>query len=157
AVPTSEKPTTSTRVTATDHAAKRRAFLTFRLGLALAAVVVLAALATVYGLFFKSSRHNPAGSVESVNSAAYDYYLRGKLNAGSENRETNESAIKVLEQVVKKNPSFGPEYAELARAYGIKANYFAPEAEKKKLNDDAKFAVEKSLALNPDLAEGHLV
>jgi Tfp pilus assembly protein PilF len=87
-----------------------------------------------------------------VNSPAYDYYLRGKVKVGSENRENNESAIKLLEQAITADPSFAPAYAQLARAYGVKANYFAAEADQKKLNDDAKVAVEKSLALNPDLA-----
>ena len=68
---------------------------------------------------------------------------------------SNESAIKLLEQAVKADPDLAPAWAELARAYAIKANFFAPYAEKKKLNEDAKVAVEKSLALNPTLAEGY--
>jgi serine/threonine protein kinase len=148
AVPISDKATATIRAEGTDHRAKRSAFLMSRLGLPLLIIVVLATVGLVYALFFRSPRAvAPTGSVTSVNSAAYDYYLRGKLNASSENREKNESAIKVLEQVVNENPSFAPAYAELARAYGIKANYFAPEAEQKKLNEDAKVAVEKSLAL----------
>lgn len=63
----------------------------------------------------------------------------------------------MLEQVVRENPDFAPAYAELARAYGIKANFFAPEAEQKKLNENATLAVEKSLVLDPNLAEGHFV
>jgi tetratricopeptide (TPR) repeat protein len=120
-------------------------------------VGVLVMVASLYAVFFRRPRTVPNGSVTSINSAAYDYYLRGKLNATSENREQNEGAIRVLEDVVKQNPSFAPAYAELARAYGIKANYFAPEAEQKKLNDDAKLYVEKALTLDPNLAEGHFV
>jgi len=141
----------------TDPIAERRSFLKSHLKLTLLVVAVLAMLGSVYALFLRSSRVVPAGSVTSVNSAAYDYYLRGKLKATSENREQNESAIKILEDVVNQNPSFAPAYAELARAYGIKANYFAPEAEQRKLNDDAKVYVEKALALDPNLAEGHFV
>ena len=54
---------------------------------------------------------------KSVNSAAYDYYLRGKVNAGSENRENNENAIQLLEQAIAADPDFAPAYAELAEAY----------------------------------------
>src|SRR5687768_11215310 len=97
----------------------------------------------------------PTSSVTSVTSAAYDYYLRGKLNANSHTHESNENAIKLLEQAVNADPNFAPAYAELARAYCIKANFFAPDAEKKKLKHDAEVAVEKALALNPDLPEGH--
>src|SRR5260370_33571247 len=107
--------------------------------------------------FFRSPTISNKSSVKYQNSPAYDYYLRGKLDANSQNRESNESAIKLLEQAVKADPDFAPAYAELARAYGIKANFFAPDAEKKKLNEDAKVAVEKSLGLNPALAEGHFV
>jgi tetratricopeptide (TPR) repeat protein/predicted Ser/Thr protein kinase len=130
--------------------------LSRRSAFALIAVVTLAA-AIAYALFLRRAALAPAPAVGSVNSSAYDYYLRGKLKATSENREHNESAIKILEDVVKENPGFAPAYAELARAYGIKANYFAPEDEQEKLNEDAKVYVEKALALEPNLAEGHFV
>jgi serine/threonine protein kinase/Tfp pilus assembly protein PilF len=154
----------SERVTAvitpvlTDKNATRRALFGPRLGWTFAIVViVLIAIAGGYELFKKKSGTLPPGSVRDVNSAAYDYYLRGKLNAGSENPQKNESAIKILEQVIKSDPGFAPAYAELARAYAVKANFFAPSAEKKTLYDEANVAVEKSLALDPNLAEGHFV
>jgi serine/threonine-protein kinase len=121
-------------------------------------VLVMLALALIgYMRFFRSQTigNKSIGKYES--SPAYDYYLRGKVNAGSENRESNENAIKLLEQAVKADPNFAPAWADLARAYGIESFFFAPEADKKKLNEDAKVAVEKALALNPDLAEGHFV
>ncbi|MDQ3667467.1 MAG: hypothetical protein M3410_12990, partial [Acidobacteriota bacterium] len=80
---------------------------------------------------------------------------RGKVNVGSETRDNNETAIKLLEQAVAADPNFAPAYAELARAYIIRAFQFAPDAEKQKLNEDAEVAVEKALTLNPDLPEGH--
>ncbi|MBA3516031.1 MAG: tetratricopeptide repeat protein [Pyrinomonadaceae bacterium] len=111
--------------------------------------------ASVYALFFRSSRSAPIGSVKSVTSPAYDDYMRGKVMVGSENREDNETAITLLEQAVKADPNFAAAYAALARAYNKKAFYFAPEAEKKQVNVDAEVAVEKALALDPDLSEGH--
>lgn len=157
AVPVSDNATPPIRAAVTDQRARRPAFLVSPLALTLFVGVVLVMVALVYFLFSKSRQNERAGSVTSVNSAAYDYYLRGKLNASSENRDNNETAIKVLEDVVRLEPGFAPAYAELARAYGTKANFFAPEAEKKRLNEDAKLAVEKSLALDPNLAEGHFV
>lgn len=154
-VPTVDSAAATIRVAATNHVAKRRVFLRSRLGLALAAAVLLASVASVYALFFRGSRSVPSSSAKSVNSAAYDYYLRGKVNIGSENRENNESAIKLLEQAIAADPNFASAYAELARAYIIKAFQFAADAEKKKLNEDAEVAVEKALTLNPDLPEGH--
>src|SRR3989441_11889094 len=119
-------------------------------------ILAMSALALIgYMRFFPSPTISNTSSVKYQNSPAYDYYLRGKLDANSQNRVSNESAIKLLEQAVKADPDLAPAWAELARAYAIKANFFAPYAEKKKLNEDAKVAVEKSLALNPTLAEGY--
>jgi tetratricopeptide (TPR) repeat protein len=98
----------------------------------------------------------PSRGSQTVNSAALDLYLRGKVNAGSENRDDNEMAIKLLEQALATDPTFAPVYAALARAYHIKAFYFAPDSEKKKLTEDAQVAVEKALRLDPNLAEAYL-
>src|SRR5215203_1954686 len=122
---------------------------------ALVAVAVLA-IAFVYALFSRSIRSVPPSGPTSVNSAAYDYYRRGKVLNG-ENLENNKSAIKLLEQAVDIDPNFAAAWAELARAYGLKASFYAPDAEQNKVNEDAKVAVEKALALNPDLAQGHYV
>jgi len=123
----------------------------------LSVAVILVALAGGYFLFFRTSRPGLTGSIRDVNSPAYDQYLRGKLDSDSENQDRNANAIKILEQVVKADPAFAPAYAELARAYSIRANDWAPEQEKATLLNEARIAVEKSLVLQPDLAEGHLV
>lgn len=121
-------------------------------------LILLAAAVTAYYTIYERLT-DPAlqGSFNSVGSPAYDYYLRGKIDSDSENVERNANAIKVLEDVVKADPTFAPAYAELARAYAIRANDWAGASEKAKLFDEARVAVEKSLILNPDLAEGHLV
>ena len=77
------------------------------------------------------------------------------MNVGSENRENNEAAITLLKQAIAADPDFAPAYAELARACIIKSFQFAPDEEKKQLNEDAEVAVEKALTLNPELPEGH--
>jgi tetratricopeptide (TPR) repeat protein len=81
--------------------------------------------------------------------------MRGEVNVRSENPENNAAAIKLFEQAVAADPNFAAAYAELARAYTIKARYFAPLPEKKKLNEDAEVDVDKALALDPNLAEGY--
>ena len=154
-VPINDRLTESIRVGSTIKSATRAALRGSWHALALAAVVVLATVAFIYVLFFRNPRSTPVSSATSVNSAAYDYYLRGKLHANSQTRESNENAIKLLEQAINVDSNFAPAYAELARAYCIRASFFAPDAEKKKLKYDAEVAVEKALALNPDLAEGH--
>jgi tetratricopeptide (TPR) repeat protein/predicted Ser/Thr protein kinase len=97
----------------------------------------------------------PAASSVSVNSPAYTYYARGKVNASSQNADSNAAAISLLEQAVATDPAFAPAYAELAAAYAMRGFYFAPPAERKKSYEDAEVAVQKALALDPNLAEAH--
>jgi tetratricopeptide (TPR) repeat protein len=115
---------------------------------------VLAVAAVVYTLSFRSRQVAGSGA-KSANAAAYDAYMRGKVNVSSENPDDNEAAIKLFEQAVAADPTFAAAYAELARAYSIKARFFAPVPEKKKLNEEAEVDVEKALALDPNLAEGY--
>jgi serine/threonine protein kinase/Tfp pilus assembly protein PilF len=118
---------------------------------ALALVVV----AAVYLSSFRTPKPTSASGVKSANPAAYDAYMRGKVNVSSENPENNEAAIKLFQEAIAADPSFAAAYAELARAYSIKARLFAPGADKKKLNEEAEVDVEKALALDPNLAEGY--
>jgi eukaryotic-like serine/threonine-protein kinase len=127
---------------------------TSTLGLLLAAVA-LVMVAAVYMRHFRPTKPTTASAAMTANSAAYDAYLRGKVNVSSENPQNNEAAIKLFEQAVAADPNFAAAYAELARAYAIKARLFAPGTEKNKLNEDAEVAVEKALAIDPNLAEGH--
>ena len=100
---------------------------------------------------FESSAAPPV----SINSSAYDLYLRGMVNVAIENRANNAAAIQLFQQAIALNPDFAAAYAGLARAYNIKSRYFAADAEKAKLQENAEVAVYKALALNPNLAEGH--
>jgi len=125
-----------------------------RLGLVLTALALVVA-AAVYTLSFRTPKSTSASGVKSANPAAYDAYMRGKVNVSSENPENNEAAIKLFQEAIAADPSFAAAYAELARAYSIKARLFAPGADKKKLNEEAEVDVEKALALDPNLAEGY--
>jgi tetratricopeptide (TPR) repeat protein len=139
---------------ATDRAALAAAIFSRRTALALGAIVVAAAS---YVWFVRGpSTGEPSPGSSSVNSVAYDLYLRGKVNAASENRDNNETAISLLQQAVASDPTLAPAYAHLASAYLIKAFYFAPDAERKKLLEDAQVLVEKALRLDPNLAEAYL-
>jgi serine/threonine protein kinase/tetratricopeptide (TPR) repeat protein len=121
---------------------------------ALAAVLFVVAL-SVYALYFRTHTSKAPSAAKAVNPVAYDAYMRGKVNVSSENPDNNEAAIKLFEQSVAADSTFAPAYAELARAYNIKARYFAPVTEKNQLNEEAEVDVEKALALDPNLAEGY--
>ena len=119
-------------------------------------LIVLITALSVYLLFFRKPGSASIANLKSVNSPAYDYYLRGKVNADSENREDNASAINLLEQAIAADPNFATAYAELARAYSFKSRYyFASDVEQKKWIENADVALEKALALDPNLAEAH--
>ena len=49
---------------------------------------------------------------DSVNRQAYDLYVRGKVKAGSENREETGAAIKILEEAVAIDPNFAEAFAQ---------------------------------------------
>src|SRR2546425_10310883 len=62
-------------------------------------------------------------------------------------------AIGLLERAVALDPSFAAAHAQLARAYGLRVSQFAREDTA--ALEKAYVEVEKSLQLNPDLAEAH--
>ena len=137
---------------------KWRGLLHSRLALGLS-VVILVLVASIYAFFSRLPEKTSTAtySLKANSSPAYDSYLRGKVMVNSENREDNETAIRLLEQAVSEDRNFAPAYVELARAYNLRAFYFAPASEQKQLNLDAKVLVEQALALDQDLAEAHSV
>ena len=152
--PIGDRPTEIMRVAPTPENAKPTASLMSKRAWLLAAAVLVGVI-SLYALFFRGPGSTPLSSGKSVNTDAYDLYLRGKLNVGIETRENNEAAIKLLKDAIAADPNFAPAYAELARACILKSFQFASDAEKKKLHEDAAVAVEKALTLNPNLPEGH--
>jgi serine/threonine protein kinase/Flp pilus assembly protein TadD len=117
--------------------------------------LALLVVAAVYLSPVRSPKSTTASGVKSANPVAYDAYMRGKVNVSSENPENNAAAIKLFQEAIAADPSFAAAYAELARAYSIKARLFAPGADKKKLNEEAEVDVDKALALDPNLPEGY--
>ena len=90
-----------------------------------------------------------------IQSQAYDLYLRGKLKAGSENRDDTEAAIKVLDAAIAIDPNLAGAYAQLARAYNTLAFKFSSNSDAKLYLENAEVAILKALALEPELAEAH--
>jgi tetratricopeptide (TPR) repeat protein len=129
-----------------------------KLGLGLIATSIVLALAgAAYVYSSRTVKHATASgaTVMSANPTAYDAYMRGMVKVGSENPADNQAAIDLFEQATAADPHFASAYAELSRAYTIKARYVASEAERKKSYEDAEVAVDKALAIDPNLAEGH--
>ncbi|HUR98994.1 MAG TPA: winged helix-turn-helix domain-containing protein, partial [Pyrinomonadaceae bacterium] len=76
-----------------------------------------------------------------IRSQAYDLYLRGKLKAGSENREDTDAAIKILEAAIAIDPDLAGAYAQLARAYNTLAFKFSSNADAKRNLENAEVAI----------------
>jgi len=123
---------------------RRRAFA---VGIFLLLVVVAAgaAVAVRWGV-----RRSDAGHT------AYDDYVRGKVKMRLVNRESLDAAVQLFEAAVSADARFAPAQAELARAYIYKAFQFSTGDEQTRLFEDADIAIQKALALNPNLAEAHL-
>jgi tetratricopeptide (TPR) repeat protein len=129
-----------------------------RRGLAVAIVLVLIAVAAGAAVALRS-KARPSDSVKppaQARDAAYDDYVRGKVKLGLANREGIDAAVQLFQSAVAADATFAPAQAELARAYIYKAVQFSTRDEQTRLFEDADVAIQKALALNPDLAEAHL-
>ena len=89
-----------------------------------------------------------------INPAAYDDFLRGRFYLNRQTKADNDSAIQALSRAVEADPEFAGGWAELGQAYVWKLFLFAPN--EKDLQQKAFVAVEKALALDPDLPEAYL-
>jgi len=90
----------------------------------------------------------------SINPAAYDDFLRGRYYLNRQTKSDNDAAIEALSRATEADPEFAGGWAELAQAYVWKLFLFAPD--EKELQQKAFMAVEKALALDPELAEAYL-
>jgi tetratricopeptide (TPR) repeat protein len=93
-------------------------------------------------------------SVPTTNSAAYDLYLRGRFHLARENPEDLRQGVDLLERSVEADPQFAAAYAELARGYSARLFYDAPGDTS--LQERAFVAVERALALDPNLDAAYL-
>src|SRR3984957_14452201 len=85
---------------------------------------------------------------------AYDLYLRGSYHAGRFTARDIDQGIDLFQQAIAIAPDFAPLQGNLAYAYAIKANFFAPNDQQ--IEGLAFAAIEKAFALDPDSAEAHL-
>src|SRR6266568_1526409 len=100
-----------------------------------------------------ASEEHALRATPTKNLAAYDYYLRGKIRLRRENREDDSVALTLLQRAVALDPEFAAAQAELARAYVLRVEQFAPSDTA--VVERAWVATEQALQLEPDLAEAH--
>jgi DNA-binding winged helix-turn-helix (wHTH) protein/tetratricopeptide (TPR) repeat protein len=128
-----------------------------------ALVIMLAAVAATVTWAVRAVRRVPNPDVVSprparagtTNVQAQDLYLRGMFLAGRGNEADNLAAIRLLEEAVGFDASFAAGHAQLARAYCIRFSTYAPE-DQKLYEPKAHAAVQRALALAPDLPDAYL-
>jgi serine/threonine protein kinase/lipoprotein NlpI len=80
--------------------------------------------------------------------------LAGRSSSHLEGKQNNPRVIDLLEKAVTLDPGSAEAHADLALAYTIRLFVYAPE--EKDLQEKAYLAMERSLALNPNLPTGYL-
>ena len=88
-----------------------------------------------------------------MDPAAYEAYLRGRLFFERGTEQDLETAIGRYQEAVRLHPNYARAWAGLAIAYGLQADqgYVPP----KEGFARGREAVERALALDPDLADAH--
>jgi len=89
----------------------------------------------------------------TTNPEAYDLYLRGRIRLRHETRADIAAAIAFEQQAVDLDPQFAAAHAQLARAYAMLINQYAPRDTV--ALERAHVEVDKALQLDPDLGEAH--
>lgn len=115
---------------------------------------VAAAVAKAIQIKLSPQEESRLARARRINPAAYDEFLRGQFYLNRQTKADNEAAIQALKHAVESDPDFAPGWAQLAQAYTWKLFLFAPD--EKTLHLEAFRAVEKALALDPDLPEAYL-
>ena len=85
---------------------------------------------------------------------AYDLYLHASALAIRRGIRGTVQSIGPLEQVIAKDPSFAPAYADLGRAYAIRSIQFAVDHPQDELSK-MRAMTERAIELDPLLAEAH--
>jgi len=93
------------------------------------------------------------GRRTTPNATAYDLYLRGLYESHQGSRAATDSAIALLERATTADPQFAPGYSALAYAYTAKLFSYDTD---RRWEERAYVAIQKALALDPDLADAYL-
>jgi TolB-like protein/Tfp pilus assembly protein PilF len=100
------------------------------------------------------SEKNAIAKQPTINTEAYELYHKGRSLWEKRSGDNIPKAIGLYEQAIARDPNYALAYAGLANAYVILP--FWAGADRLDANTKAKQAALKALALDPNLAEGHL-
>ena len=91
---------------------------------------------------------------QTDSNEAYQLYLRGRYHFSRRTRQDSQKSIEFFRQAIKLDPNFALAYASLAELYATMPLY--PYQSPREAVPQAKAAVAKALALDPELAEAHI-
>ena len=106
-------------------------------------------------LLGETSETQIAGAAGSRNAEAYDLFLRARFLSAKRTPESLESAIEMLEEALEIAPEDAVIWAELGLAYMRVTEIEFDAAKVEITNQKGRAALEKSLEINPSLAEAH--
>ena len=97
---------------------------------------------------------NPGPAAKSTNADAYKAYLMGRYFRRQRNKENLERAAGYFDEAIRLDPGYAPAWAELAftRTSQETLRYIPADEGNRK----AEEAVERALALDPNLAQAHV-
>jgi TolB-like protein/Flp pilus assembly protein TadD len=91
-------------------------------------------------------------AMPTLNSAAYDDFLRARQHLYRYEREANEVAIQLARRALQADPELAPAHALLGTAFAFKVRL----GEGPEWGDSGMIAAQRAITLDPRLAEGHL-
>jgi|CZLA01.1.fsa_nt_gi serine/threonine-protein kinase len=101
------------------------------------------------------NQKNEAGreSFRPVNPEAYEAYLKGRYFWNKRDRASLEKSLAYFNEAIAKDPNYGLAYAGLADVYVVIGSDWATAP--KDVNEQAKAAAQKALAIDDSLVEAH--
>jgi tetratricopeptide (TPR) repeat protein len=119
--------------------------------LSLLIFALAALLLNKYYLTEKGSEDKYKSNI-TTNPEAYDWFKKAEFRLTPEDNCDIDSCIYFLKKAIDADSSFALAHAELSRAYSFKNYFIDPNS---RYDEKAFVEAEKSLYLNPDLAEGY--
>ncbi len=115
---------------------------------------ITAAVATALRLPAPKELRGSAERRGTRDQAAYDLYLRGQYLFARRGADNLERAIDDFHRAIARDPNFARAYAGLSMVEGVLPAYL--EVHSDSIVRDAERMAHRALALEPDLADGHL-
>jgi tetratricopeptide (TPR) repeat protein len=122
--------------------------------IAILSVIIIAVVVLMLKKYYFSEKglHAEHKKIVTANPVAYEWFMKAEFRLTPENNCDVDSCIFFLKKAIEADSSFALAHAELSRAYSIKNYFIDPNGG---YTEKAFIEAEKSLYMNPNLAEGY--